>query len=63
MGCVWVFGRGDGWGSYLLYANQRGLFSKSVGNVSLKDFRIYNHATSNLAIFSHETSQDKLPEA
>ena len=24
---------------------------------------IYNHATSNLAIYSHETSQDKLPEA
>ena len=23
----------------------------------------YNHATSNLAIYSHETSQDKLPEA
>ena len=23
----------------------------------------YNHATSNLAIYSNETSQDKLPEA
>ena len=23
----------------------------------------YNHATSNLAIYSHETSHDKLPEA
>ena len=23
----------------------------------------YNHATSNLAIYSHETSQDKLSEA
>ena len=23
----------------------------------------YNQATSNLAIYSHETSQDKLPEA
>ena len=23
----------------------------------------YNHATSNKAIYSHETSQDKLPEA
>ena len=25
--------------------------------------QIYNHTTSNLAIFSQETSQDKLPEA
>ena len=25
--------------------------------------RFYNHATSNLAIYSHETPQDKLPEA
>ena len=25
--------------------------------------RFYNHATSNLAIYSHETSQDKLSEA
>ena len=26
-------------------------------------FCCYNHATSNLAIYSHETSQDKLSEA
>ena len=26
-------------------------------------FFFYNHATSNLAIYFHETSQDKLPEA
>ena len=24
---------------------------------------VYNHSTSNLAIYSHETSQNKLPEA
>ena len=30
--------------------------------VNLKSIT-YNHATSNLAIYSHETSQDKLPEA
>ena len=29
-------------------------------NVYLKS---YNHATTNLAIYSNETSQDKLPEA
>ena len=26
-------------------------------------FQTYNHTASNLAIYSHETSQDKLPEA
>ena len=30
---------------------------------SLIDVSNYNHATSNLAIYSHETSQDKLSEA
>ena len=27
------------------------------------DFSFYNHATTNLAIYSNETSQDKLSEA
>ena len=33
-----------------------------VGMTGVTD-GIYNHATSNLAIYSHETSQDKLSEA
>ena len=30
---------------------------------TFKKINTYNHATSNLAIYSHETSQDKLSEA
>ena len=34
-----------------------------IGCVAEVRKKWYNHATSNLAIYSHETSQDKLPEA
>ena len=31
--------------------------------LSVQDHTIYNHVTSNLTIYSHETSQNKLSEA
>ena len=38
-------------------------FLEVGGVLILLHLDIYNYATSNLAIYSHETSQDKLPEA
>ena len=38
------------------------MISKNALNLFNHKFS-YNHVTSNLAIYSHETSQDKLPEA
>ena len=37
--------------------------NESMDTLDFQHFSFYNHAASNLAMYSHETSQDKLQEA
>ena len=46
---------------YILIANIK--TNKRSGHISYTEQLIYNHTTSNLAIYTHETSQHKLPVA